>query len=1478
MKRKSLLAGIFLLITSVAYRSVELPMQVSENVLFHFSKAGIPFWETNKQKNTSTDTASLKQSNWYAEAMKGIEETEYEIKYDANTKSYASPNRQNNLRAFYTADKFTLKPRDDSADKWKLDLTLQGIYSGKQKIYSPDAHAAVTQSGKTIRFNHNNNFTVEYINNEEGVRQNFIINREPLIQNSKLKSKNGEPPTINIKLQTNNGWFANKVHDKEIHFAKATKTGYDKKITYNGLKVWDANNKELEASFAVNENEINIDVVTQNAVYPITIDPLSTGTTGTPDWVGDDADQVNAYSGLSVASAGDVNGDGYSDVIVGAYAFDDGANTDEGRAFVYYGSATGLSTTPNSTPDDADQANAYFGISVATAGDVNGDGYSDVIIGASGYTEGGNVSEGRAFVYYGSVAGLSASPNNTPDDADQANAVFGVTVACAGDVNGDGYSDVIIGAYGYDDGPNVNEGRAFVYHGSAAGLSASPDSTPDDANQADARFGVWVASAGDVNGDGYSDVIIGAHTYDDGANTDEGRAFVYYGSATGISNSPDSTPDDADQPGAAFGRCATSAGDVNGDGYSDVIIGAFQYDDGVNSDEGRAFVYYGSAAGLSSSPNVILDNADQAGAFFGWGVFGAGDVNGDGYSDVIIGAPFYDDGANVDEGRAFVYYGSSTGLNVSPVSIPDDANQAGAFFGWSITAAGDVNGDGYSDVIIGAPNYDDGANTNEGRAFVYHGSASGISTTASTTTESNQANTIFGIFLSSAGDVNGDGYSDIIVGAPWYDNGETDEGRAFIFHGSPTGINPVAAATVESDQAATWFGRGIACAGDVNGDGYSDVIVGAFTYDNGQTDEGAAFVYHGSPTGINTTAAAILESNQGSANFGISVAGAGDINGDGYSDVIVGANLFDNGQTDEGAAFVYYGSATGVNTVAVAILESNQGSANFGISVAGAGDINGDGYSDIIVGANMYDNGQSDEGAAFVYNGSLTGINIIPAAIVESNQAFAQYGWSVAAAGDVNGDAFSDIIVGAWDYDNGQTAEGAAFVYHGSATGVNTTAAAILEPNQADANYGISVASAGDVNGDGYSDVVAGAYFYDNGQPDEGGAFVYHGSSTGVSTTAAAILESNQAISRLGACVASAGDVNGDGYSDVVVGAYFYDNGETDEGAAFVYLGNGGGGKRNNLRLYNQDLVTPIQRINYTEPNLFGVGLYAKSPLGRVKGKLVWEVKKQGIPFSGNPITNSTAFLAKQPSFANLGIAGTELKYNVAKQGLQNKIRARVEYDKVTAITGQVYGPWRYPPGYTQGAYGMNAAPLPITLISFNGQFINENDVQLKWITSNEINLETYVVQRSKDGINFIDVGLLPATGQGSNRTDYSFTDKNVKQNLLYYRLRLKDRGGELSYTKIITLNRSKIVKGFIGPNPVLRGSDVLLTMQSTSDKSPVHINIYNSSGQRVYTNNKILQAGKNEIILSTNNLSKGIYIVYVLSDWGKDSYRLVVR
>ncbi len=1399
--------------------------------------------------------------NWMATTQENIRKSEYHFSWEEKLNAYCTPNRKNNLRFFYDEKGFTVEPRTTkipigdlnplknpgetkyrSIPNWKVKFNLDKNQVGNGKWHIANNKAEYIT----------NKITVQYINNDEGMRQNFIVH-QPL-------SKAGELQ-INLSVKTK---LKTKLSGNSLQF-------FHKKVNvlnYRDLKVWDANNKLLPASFHKKRNgNFYIDVDAKRAVYPITIDPISTGIAGSPDWLGDDANQTGAIFGSSVASAGDVNGDGYSDVIIGAPRFDEGASLDEGRAFVYHGSAAGLSSTPDNSPDDVDQANAFFGVSVATAGDVNGDGYSDVIIGAYLYDDGAFINEGVAFIYHGSAAGLLATPSSMADDCNQADANFGGSVACAGDVNGDGYSDVIIGASLYNDAANTDEGRAYLYYGSATGISASPNSIPDDANQIFAEFGNSVSGAGDVNGDGYSDVVIGAYKWDEIPSfTNDGKCFVYHGSAAGLSASPVNILDGPNENNANLGISVACAGDVNGDGYSDIIAGAPGLDDAANFDEGKAFIYFGNAGGASGIPNITLDDADQLGAAFGTSVASAGDVNGDGFSDVIIGAELYDD-TNTNEGVAFIYYGN-TGLMTTPVCMLDDANQDDAGFGAAVASAGDVNGDGYSDVIIGAYFYTDAPFAQEGRAFVYHGSAAGISSGAATIHENNQADAHIGYSVASAGDVNGDGYSDVIVGANAYDNGQTDEGAAFVYHGSATGTSTSIATFIEINQANAYMGFSVASAGDVNGDGYSDVIVGAFGYDNGETDEGAAFVYHGSATGIIPTAAATLECNQAFANMGVSVASAGDVNGDGYGDVIVGAYDYDNGLTDEGVAFVYHGSATGINTTAVAMVESNQANAYLGISVASAGDVNGDGYSDVIVGAYAYDNVENDEGVAFVYHGSATGINTTPAAMVESNQASALMGISVSSAGDVNGDAFSDIIVVAQTFDNVQINEGAAFVYHGSAAGINTTAAAIIESNQISAQTH-SAAGAGDVNGDGYSDVIVGISYFDNGQTDEGAAFIYHGSAAGINTTAAATVESNQANAYLGWSVASAGDVNGDGYSDVIVGAFNFDNPQINEGAAFVYHGNSPGvNKRNNLRLYNTDLSTPINSSNFIFGN-FGAGLYSKSFLGRAKGKMVWETRLNYNAYSGTPITNSTFFTAQQAVYTDMGMAGIELKDLITKLlgGRYTKLRARIKYDPVTAITGQVYSSWR---NVSSIIDANNLGILPIELISFNATWMQKGKTaRLDFKTDKESGVCCFDIEKSTDGFNFYSIGTLPAKNI-SGIQSYSFIDANSTAKKQFYRLKIKGIAGQLDYSNIQQLQNDKTTEILVFPNPT---TDVLqLQLNKSYDK--MNVQVINSAGQMV---KQLTVISSNQIItIPVQNLAAGKYWLHLQSGEEKQVLQFV--
>jgi len=1196
--------------------------------------------------------------SWINAAMESIEKEEYKPslqELDYRGESFAHPkfhlaNRANNLRAYFDEDGIELMPRVVTDERnWNLRIKAIEITGGKdEKIFS---NLDVAIDGDNILCV-GDGFEIIYSNAEDGIRQSISIQ-----EGIKAERIDFLIEAENLNIEVEEDRFILNSGEQEIIYQ------------INGIK--DADDKEISYFLSEKEGSLSISLDDRSMVYPIniivnitsdnSIVENSIASTASKDrglsqhyqdWQPAGPFQASSGLGFSVSTAGDVNGDGYSDVIVGAPDYDHGQQ-DEGGAFVYHANFWGISVYPDWTAE-GNQPSAQFGYCVATANDVNGDGYSDVIVGARSYT---NVQtyEGSAFVYHGSSSGLSSSFDWTAE-SNQANAYFGSSVSSAGDVNGDGYSDVIVGAPYYHNVEDY-EGRVFVYHGSPSGLSSSADWTAE-VDQAEAYFGISVSSAGDVNGDGYSDVIVGAYGYDGGV-TNEGGAFVYHGSSSsGLSSEPDWMAVSG-QEVALFGISVATAGDVNGDGYSDVIVGAYRYDGG-ETDEGRAFVYHGNSSGLSASADWTAE-VDQEDAEFGISVSSAGDVNGDGYSDVIVGAWWFDY-AETNQGRVFVYHGSAVGLS----SLPDwnesgMTDQAGAYVGFSVSSAGDVNGDGYSDVIVGVPGWDElgaGGEVDIGTAFVYYGGPDRISSSPGWVGESNDAGVFFGNSVSGAGDVNGDGYSDVIVGAYGYENGQTEEGGVFLYYGGSLGLPATPDWTAEGDNAGAYFGYSVSTAGDVNGDGYSDVIVGALFYDNGEENEGSAYVYHGSSSGFSDTPDWTAESNQANASFGSSVSSAGDVNGDGYSDVVVGAPYYDEKETDEGTVFLYYGSSSGLSSSVILTADPSQAYAEFGRSVSTAGDVNGDGYLDVIVGAPSYHNGEDLEGMAFAYNGSSFGLDTIPAWTTESNQAEANLGYSVSGAGDVNGDGYSDVIVGAPGWDGAEVDNGAAFVYSGSSAGLSASQFWGNWSVNDGSNYGNSVSTAGDVNGDGYSDVIIGAYYYSVIQTYEGSAFVYHGSSSGLDYGWR--VESHQTDAYYGTSVSTAGDVNGDGYSDIIVGAPNYDNGENDEGSAVVYFGAGNG-----LSLIptqsKEDGSHPVQLGNATGSGGVQLNILGRTPGGRGKVKLQWEIKELGELFDGISISESD-------SWYDTDTNGIEISEDVTglSEATAYHWRVRLKFDPVT--------------------------------------------------------------------------------------------------------------------------------------------------------------------------------------------------------------------
>jgi hypothetical protein len=252
-----------------------------------------------------------------------------------------------------------------------------------------------------------------------------------------------------------------------------------------------------------------------------------------------------------------------------------------------------------------------------------------------------------------------------------------------GDVNGDGYADVIVGARN-DDSAGTDAGRIFVYLGGAGtAFDVSSDATVDGLAAGDS-LGSSVAGAGDVNGDGFADVIAGAPYYDSGPTTDAGRCHLFFGGPGTFDIVPDATLFGTSAPMDEFGISVAGAGDLNGDAFADVVVGAWR-NDGGGTDAGRAWVYLGGAGTF----DIMFDGfpAGAAGDGLGYSVSGAGDVNGDGFDDLMVGAP-YGNGGVIDSGTAYLYLG---GLGAAFDSIADAAYSGEVlndYFGGSVASPG----------------------------------------------------------------------------------------------------------------------------------------------------------------------------------------------------------------------------------------------------------------------------------------------------------------------------------------------------------------------------------------------------------------------------------------------------------------------------------------------------------------------------------------------------------------------------------------------------------------------------------------------------------------------------------------------------------------------------------------------------------------------------------------------------------------------
>lgn len=574
-----------------------------------------------------------------------------------------------------------------------------------------------------------------------------------------------------------------------------------------------------------------------------------------------------------------------------------------------------------------------------------------------------------------------------------------------------------------------------------AGLSGSTSGSPGfqiTGEVAGDNAGHAVALAGDVNGDGFDDFIIGANEASPNG-PGSGAAYLVFGKAAGFGNNVNlSTLNGTNgfqisgkSAGDGIGASVASAGDVNGDGFDDILIGAYEADPN-GTDSGATYVVFGKSGGFTSNFDLSALNGTNGfqvsgviGTLSGRSVASAGDINGDGFDDFIIGAPSVNiNGA--ESGASYVVFGKASGFsaNLKVVNLVGSngfrilGQSANDYSGFSVSSAGDVNRDGFDDLIIGAFGADPNR-AQSGASYVVFGKATGFTSTLqlSSLNGSNgfkisgeALDDRSGNSVSSAGDVNGDGFADLIIGASRVDQNGTDSGGAYVVFGKASGfaaninlsaLNGKNGFQINGELTGHRAGISVSSAGDVNGDGFDDLLVGSFLSSPNGSGSGAAFVVLGKSGGfganinlatLNGTTGFQISGEAAGDRTGFSVSGGGDINGDGLGDIIIGTGRADNSSLDKAHVILGRKPDAAVNRTGTAADQTIVGG-DFNDTLnggAGKDKLIGNGGNDLLDGGNDSDadilNGGSGNDT-YIWSSNTTIIDASGVDTISSNEA-----------------------------------------------------------------------------------------------------------------------------------------------------------------------------------------------------------------------------------------------------------------------------------------------------------------------------------------------------------------------------------------------------------------------------------------------------------------------------------------------------------